>query len=170
LSIAFDDALKIARKSMGDMTGDLNPEVLRFDLQNGFNFRFRTGKGNYDITIDPNGSVGRFTREDASVPQSSAYPSSPPRSSRPSDQQHPGDRDYGARSPQGGITQQAAVEKALNHIGGGRVDKVKPSHGGWEIEISRGMMKGKMKVQVDADGAVRAEKRSRMDMMDFEFD
>lgn len=162
MGIAFDDALKIARKSIGDMTGDMNPEVLRFESKNGFNFGFRTAKGNYDITIDPNGTVGRFMREDSSVPQAPAH--------QPAHRKQYDDPDQGTRSASGGLTQQAAVEKALNYVGGGRVDKVKQSHGGWEIEISRGMMKGKMKVQVDANGTVNAEKRSRMDMLDFEFD
>jgi hypothetical protein len=31
-----------------------------------------------------------------------------------------------------------------------------------------GMMKGKMKVEVNADGTVQAEKHSRMDMLDFD--
>jgi hypothetical protein len=162
LGIAFDDALVIAKKSIGDMTGDTNPEVLRFESQNGFNFRFRTVKGNFDITIDPNGSVGKFMREDMSVTQTAAY--------QPPYREHHDENDHGSKTPQGGINQQAAVEKALNFVGGGRVDKVEPSHGGWEIEISRGIMKGKVKVQVNANGTVHAEKRSRMDMLDFDFD
>ncbi len=158
MSTTFDDALKIARKSIGDMTGDMTPEVLSFELQNGFNFRFRTVKGNYSITIDQSGSVGRFVREDAPAPQASAY------------RDRSDDHDRSTRSPQGGISQQAAVEKALSHVGGGRVEEVKPSNGGWEIEINRGMIKGKTEVYVDANGTVQSKKRSRMEMLDFEFD
>lgn len=162
MSIAFDDALRTARKNICDLTGDPNPEVLKFELQNGFNFRFRTVKGNYVITIDPNGNVGSFNREDAAVSQVSA--------SQPAHAQPSASRYESASAPSGGLTQQAAIEKALSHVGGGRVEKVKPHHGGWEVEISRGMMKGKVKVQVDANGNVYTEKRSRMDMLDFDFD
>lgn len=161
MGITFDDALRIARKSIGDMAGDGNPEVLGFEAQNGFNFRFRTVKGDYAITIDPDGNVGKFNRESAPAYQA---PAQPARSQPYTDQR------ASAPAPHGGLTQQAAVEKALSYVGGGRVEKVKPHHGGWEIEIARGMVKGKVKVQVDANGNVYTEKKSRMEMLDFDFD
>lgn len=162
MSIAFDDALRIARKSIGDMTGDMRPEVLRFESQNGFNFVFRTVKGIYSITIDQNGSVGRFVREDVPAPQQPSY--------QPAQRPSYEDEGRGAWSPQGGITQQDAVERALSYVGGGQVAEVEPSRGGWKVEIYRGMMKGKVEVFVDPSGAVHTKKRSRLDMLDFDFD
>jgi hypothetical protein len=74
-------------------------------------------------------------------------------------------------SPGQGISQQAAVEKALSHVGGGKVEKVTSTGGGYEIEINRGLIKGRMKVFVDGKGAINAQKQSRMgEMLDFEFD
>ncbi|MBI0584005.1 MAG: hypothetical protein ISF22_07235 [Methanomassiliicoccus sp.] len=160
--ITFDDALREARKAIGNMTGDASPEVLKFESGNGFNFRFRTTKGVYDIMIEPNGSVGRFAREDTGAPQASTY-SIPPQGGKARQSQND-------QPPYGSISQQAAVERALSYVGGGRIDEVKSKDGGWEVEINRGIMKSKVELFVDFRGAVHVKKRSRMDMLDFDFD
>lgn|GEM_PF-3449083 len=152
MTITFDDALRIARKSIGDLTGDASPEVLRFELRDGFNFRFRTSKGEHDITIEPSGAVGRFARADAAPPSNTMA------------------QEEGSVPVPQGITRQVAVERALSYAGGGRVEKVKPSDGGWRIEIDRGLLKPEVTVFVDASGEVHEKKRSKMDFLGLDLD
>jgi hypothetical protein len=178
MDIGFDNALKIAKKSVGDMTGDFNAEILKFDSKDGYYFKLQTIKGAYDVVVDRNGNLGRFSKEDnvAMTSTSQAQGAAQPRSYEHGHNDHHDYDDHvysqnNRPSPGQRIPQQAAVEKAISYVGGGRVEKVRPTGDGYEIEINRGLMKGRMKVLVDGSGAVRAQKQSRMsDMLDFELD
>lgn len=178
MDIGFDDALKIAKKSIGDMTGDYNAEILKFDSKDDYYFKLQTSKGTYDVVVDRNGTLGRFSKEDnvAMTSTSQAQGAAQPRSYDYGHNDHHDHDDHiysqnNRPYPGQRITQQDAVEKAISYVGGGRAEKVKPTGDGYEIEINRGLMKGRRKVHVDGSGAVHAQKQSRMgEMLDFDFD
>lgn len=155
MAIAFDDALRAARKSIGDLTGDTAPEVLRFELRDGFNFRFRTAKGDYDITIEPGGAVGMFARGGA-PPAAAPQRPVPPKTDD--------------RGPPGEMTRQAAMERALAFAGGGMAEKARPSKGGWDVDIGRGLLKPELRVHVGPDGTVTERKRSKLDFLGLELE
>jgi hypothetical protein len=183
MDIGFDEALRIARKSIGDMTSDQSAVIQKFESGNDYFFEFQTSKGRFELRMERNGWISKISRQekDAIDPSNGPEKGSQTKGNHYEGKDHHDDHDYKGRNnsqsanyrPVSGqrIQQSAAVEKALAHVGGGKVENIKPSGDGFEIDINRGLMKGRMKVYVDGNGTVNAQKQSRMgDLMDFELD
>jgi hypothetical protein len=64
MDIGFDEAFRIAKKSVGDMTSDQKAEILKFDSQNDYTFRFQTCKGIYQVVVERNGSIAKISKEE----------------------------------------------------------------------------------------------------------
>lgn len=128
--VGFEEALNTAKKCVAKKTGDHQPRLLLYQLGGDHVFHFQTTAGDHHIIIDRNGKVGHcYVEEQAEQAER------PPR-----------------------ISHWVAVEHALEHIGKGKVSRVKAWSDGYEVEVEHD---GRIcRVYVDGEGKAHSQKRS----------
>jgi hypothetical protein len=130
MDIDFDEALRVARRCVADRTGDHDAVVARYEKGEDHYFQFHTRKGDRGVVIDRKGTARHCFEEDL-------------------DDIPPGKN----------ITQREAVERALEFIGNGTVERVKAKEEGYEVDIEQ-EEKGTFRVFVERGGMVHPQKCS----------
>jgi hypothetical protein len=132
MDIDFDEALGVARRCIANRTGDRDPVVIRYEKGEDHYFEFRTRKGDRGVVVDRSGRTRHCFEEDRE------------------------------EAPQGwDIGQRDAINRALEFIGDGKVERVKVKDDGYEIDIVRGDQ-GIYRIFVDREGMVHEQKCSML--------
>ena len=133
MDIDFDEALGVARRCIANRTGDRDAVVIRYEKGEDHYFEFHTRKGDRGVVVDRSGRTRHCFEEDyEEVPR--------------------GARDIGQRN---------AIDRALEFIGDGKVERVKVKDEGYEVDIDRGD-KGTYRIFVERDGMVHEQKCSML--------
>lgn len=131
MDIDFDEALGVARRCVANRTGDRDAVVIKYEKGEDHYFQFRTRRGDRGVVVDRSGRTRHCFEEDRDeVPQRG--------------------RDIGQRD---------AIDKALEFIGDGKVERIKVKDDGYEVDIDRGD-KGIYRIFVDWEGMVHEQKCS----------
>ncbi len=133
MEVDFDEALGVARRCIANRTGDREAVVIRYEKGEDHYFEFRTRKGDRGVVVDRSGRTRHCFEEDLEEVPS------------------------GARD----ISQRDAIDRALEFIGDGKVERVKVKDEGYEVDIDRGD-KGTYRIFVERDGMVHEQKCSML--------